>query len=311
MINMKIKDVLDQIGQDVLSEDTKKTLQEAFDEVVNATVTEKVNLEVEAALKKLDEDHAVKLEKLLESIDEDHVNKLHAVIAKIDEDHTKKLQYIVSHYKKILAEDASDFKNKLSKQVNDYLSLYVSEKLPTAEIKEAVQNVKARRILEKVKQVVAVDEEFINETIREAVEDGRNTIENLRSELSDTVKANIAINQEMKATKAELLIEKSTAGFPKHKKDYVARILRDKDPDFITENFEQTVKMFERDEEDSHRSAAEVATKNTKTMSGKIDVPASKVKDSGLLTESAPTEKGSVGGYLKALESQDNRFKRS
>ena len=96
---MKINEVLDQIGSDVLSEETKKLLSAAFDEGVTTQVNEKIELEVKNAIQRLDEEHATQLEILLETIDKDHTSKLQAVLQKIDEDHTQKLKYYITSNK--------------------------------------------------------------------------------------------------------------------------------------------------------------------------------------------------------------------
>ena len=71
----------------MVTEDSKKMLIEAFDDAVNVRASERVEIEVQSALQKLDEDHSGKLEQLLEAIDTDHTQKLVAVLEKIDEDH--------------------------------------------------------------------------------------------------------------------------------------------------------------------------------------------------------------------------------
>ena len=106
----KIEDVLSQISGDILTEDSKKMLAEAFEDAVKAATTERLDLEVGNALQKLDDDHSVKLEQLLEAIDADHTQKLVAVLDKVDEDHTEKLQFLVKRNNKILREDAVAFK---------------------------------------------------------------------------------------------------------------------------------------------------------------------------------------------------------
>jgi len=301
---MKITDVLDQLGQDVLSADTKKMLAESFSEAVNTAVNEKVTIEVETQLKKLDEDHATKLEKLLESIDEDHTKKLQAVLEKIDQDHTEKLKVVIENYKRVLATDAKVFQEELVEKISNYLDLYIGEKIPKDEITEAVKNVKARNIVDKIKEIVALDEQYVNETITEAVKDGKQTIDALRGELNEAVKANIKLNQEKKATETRLMLETKTAGLSKDKKTFVLRVLGDKDPEIIEENFDYVVKMFEKEEDDKKQLLSEDAKKGSKIVSGKVDTPQSVVKEP--LTSEVTDD--SVSGYLSELKTQDDPY---
>jgi hypothetical protein len=305
-MNGKIEDVLDQIGEDVLTEDSKKMLTEAFAEAVDAAAASKVELEVSNALQQLDEDHSVKLEQLLEAIDVDHSNKLVAVLEKIDADHTEKLQWLIKRNKQALQEDASEFKENLLTQLSNYMDLYLEKAIPREELQEAVSNKRANKILEQMKQMISLDDEFINDTIKEAVQDGRNTIDTLKKELSEAVKNNIEVSQALKTKSAELMLEKNTVGLNKDKKNYVLRMLKGKDPDYITENFDYVVKMFDKDEDEQAQLISEEAAKTSRTINEKVDTPA-QVNKQSVLTESQIQDSENVD-YLSIMKHQD-RFK--
>lgn len=299
----KIEDVLSQVSEDVLTEDSKKMLAEAFEDAVKTTVSERLELEVNEALTKLDTEHSGKLEQLLEAIDSDHTQKLVAVLEKIDVDHTEKLEFLIKKNDKILKEDATEFKENLIGQLSNYIELYVEKAIPHGELKEAVENKRAQKMLGQMKQIMALDDSFINETIKEAVADGRKTIDTLKQELNEAVKQNIQINQSLKTKAAELMLEKNTAGLAKEKKQYVMRMLKDKDPEYITENFDYVVKMFNKDEEEQKELVVEQATKSTKTIGGKVDTPRS---DRQPVNESSSTPEGEgVSEYLTAMKKQD------
>lgn len=298
----KIEDVLNQISEDILTEDSKKMLTEAFQEAVQTAVNEKLELEVKNALEKLDEDHSVKLEKLLEAIDTDHSQKLIAVLEKIDADHTEKLQYLIKRNEKALNEDAEEFKKNLISQLSNYIELYIEKVIPVDELKEAVANKKAQKMVDQMKQIMALDDTFINSTIREAVEDGRKTIDGLKQELNEAIKQNIQITQSLKNKTVELMLEKNTVGLAKEKKQYVMRMLKDKDPEYITENFDYVVKMFDKQEEDQRELVSEQATKTSKVIKEKVDTPRSEKP----IEESTSTPSGEgVKEYLQVMERQD------
>ena len=299
----KIQDVLNQISEDVLTEDSKKMLSEAFDEAVAAAVTEKVDLEVTDALTKLDEEHSAKLEQLLEAIDTDHSEKLMAVLSKIDEDHTEKLQFLVKQHNKALSEDASEFKENLLNQLSNYIELYIEKAIPREEIAEAVSNKRAQKILEQMKQMIALDDSFINETIKEAVEDGRKTIDSLKQELNEAIKSNIQATQALKVKSAELVLEKNTADLPKEKKQYVMRMLKGKDPEYITENFDYVVKMFDKEEDENKELVTEQATKSAKIIKEKVDTP--RADKNPPVADSSTPEGDGVDKYLNAMQRQD------
>jgi paraquat-inducible protein B len=298
----KIEDVLSQISEDVLTEDSKKMLTEAFNDAVEVAVAEKLDLEVTGSLQKLDEEHSVKLEQLLEAIDTDHTQKLMAVLEKVDADHTEKLEFLIKKNDKMLKEDANEFKETLLAQLSKYLEVYVERAMPVAELKEAVQNKKAQKMVDQVKQLMALDDSFISNTIKEAVEDGRNTINTLKQELNEAIKQNIQISQGLKAKSAELVLEKNTAGLPKEKKTYVMRMLKDKDPEYIVENLDYVIKMFDKEDEEQKELVTEQAKKSSKTITEKVDTPRSDRSTEANIPE--PESEGVVD-YLSAMKRQD------
>lgn len=264
---MKINEVLEQVSEDALPAEAKQAIAEAFEAAVDTKTSERVEMEVENALQKLDEDHSDKLVKLLEAIDEDHTQKLLGVVKKIDEDHTKKLRHVIARYETIIKEEANKFKDSFVSEISNYLELYLERAVPKTEIHEATQNTAARQMIEQIKKIVAVDKAFINENIKEALKDGKQTIDGLRSELNKVIQENVKLNKENNSIQSTLVLEKKTASFPEEKRNYVMRVLAEKSPEYIKENFNYVVEMYNRDERDSRElireEAEQTATVNT------------------------------------------------
>lgn len=297
----KFEDILNGVNNEILNEDSKKAIVEAFE----TAVADRAKIEVETALKKLDESHAEQLQKLLESIDEDHVDKFKKVVAKIDSDYAEKLNQVVEKYEGMLKTEAVTFRDKLTTELSNYMDLYLEKMIPTEQIQEAVVNTQSKKIINKVKELVSVDEDSISDTIRDALEDGKNRIDSLSQELSEAIKTNIQINQDLKKTKTMLMLEQKTEHFDDSKKRYVMRVLNQKSPEDIEANFDYVVEMFERDEADEAKVLTEVATKAAKST--KIDTPPAMKEE--IIEESAPVSRmeQSVGGYLNALQEQDGK----
>ena len=93
------------------------------------------------------------------------------------------------------------------------------------------------------------------------------------------------------------MLEKKTADFDDIKKKYVVRVLAEKSPEEIDENFNYVVEMFERDEAEEAEVLTEKATKQV--QSKVVDTPEAD-KQEEPITESAPASQRdkSVGGYL-------------
>lgn len=303
-MSKKFEEILKTVDNEVLNEDSKLAIVEAFETAVNEKVDARVKLEVEDAAKQLDESHAEKLQTLLEAIDEDHTNKLKKVLTKVDADYAEKVEQIIEKYETMVEKEAIAFRDQLTTEMSNYMDMYLKKMLPEEQIQEAVENTQAKKIVDKVKEIVSVDEDFISDTIRGALEDGKSRIDTLTQELNEAVKTNININQDLKKTKATLMLETKTADFDENKKKYVMRVLQEKSPDEIEDNFDYVVEMFERDEAEEATVLTEQARQAV--QSKVVDTPEAK-KEEEPIVESAPvsTEEASVDGYLSVLKEQD------
>lgn len=304
----KIQDVLEKVGDEGLTVESRQAIAEAFDEAVNSKVTERVELEVVNALQQLDEEHAAKLTTLLETIDADYSKKLLNVVKKIDEDHANKLKSIIKRYNVIINEEAVNFRNNFIDEISNYLELYLDRAIPTRQIAEATENTQARKMIEQIKKIVAVDKAFINENVREALQDGKNTIDTLRSELNKVIKENVEINKKLNNTHTALILEKNTSSFPSEKRNFVMRVLKDKNPDYVKDNFNFVVEMYNRQESDSRDIIKEEAQQAA--VSNQVATPKLVLES---VSRNAASDDGSnnpIDGYLKELNRVDSSSKR-
>jgi hypothetical protein len=225
-----------------LSEDSKSEIQKAIESKVN----EKVQIHVEKALAEQDDLYAQKLKQLIEAIDKDHSVKLEKVVDAIDQDRSQKLKLVVSKYENALTKDANEFKNKLVESISDYLDVYLKEIVPAADIQEAVRNKKAVKVLESLRQHLAVDSVLEKESIKEAILDGKSQLNEASSKLESIVKENDVLKNELNKIKSDLLIEQRTVNLDDQQKKYVKKVFTGKSPEFISENFDYTLKLFNK-----------------------------------------------------------------
>jgi len=261
-MSKNVVDVLKEATKDILSEQTLNEIQQSFE----ASVNEKVKIHVEKALAEQDEDHSKKLESLVEAIDKDHVAKLNKVVAAIDENHSGKLKSIVEKYTKALNSEAKNFKNETVNDISTYLEAYLDEVVPTEDIKKAVANRRAVDILGKVRNLLAVDAATAQESIREAVMDGKKQLDEARKELESAKERGVVLEKELNKTQASLLIEKKTRELPENKKKYIQKLLGNKDVEFIKENFDYTLKLFNTTEEERLSTIRDEAVEQTETV---------------------------------------------
>jgi hypothetical protein len=302
MDTKRIEDILKSISNEVLTEETKTAIAKSFNEAVEDKAKSQVQLMVENELSKMDADHTDKMKKLIEAIDEDHVKKFKVVVQKIDESHTAKLKKIIEKYETELKNGAESLRSDLVSKISNYLDLYLEETVPAGQLKEAVENIRARKMLEEIKKIVAIDPEFISENFKEALKDGHDTIEKLREELNSKIKESVEINQQLINTKAQLIMEQKTKDLPDNKKKFVVKLLEGKKPEEIEANFNFVLEMYDHEEADKVDVAAEAAKSGAKTLTNKVDAPKSMLKEN-IQPSEKDTETVGVESYLEGLQS--------
>lgn len=268
---MDIMELLKGIDSGVLSEDSKTQIQQMFEQVVSDKVNALVTEKVQSALEEQDNSHTELLGKLLATIDEDHSAKLTKLIQRLDEDHSAKLQSIVEHYEKALSEEAKALSESLSTNVSNFLELTLNDVLPKNMLSEAVKNTQAVEMIQKIKEIVSFDPEFVTENIKEALIEGKEQIESLRKDLNQVLKENVKLSSEKTRAESELILERKAAQLPTEKRAFIVERLRGKSAEFIKENFEFTLKMFERGEKEARQTEKNVIINESVARS--VDTP--------------------------------------
>jgi hypothetical protein len=264
MSESQIKQQLEKIASDVLTEETLESIEQAFNEAVQSKADELSQLRVEKALVEQDEEHSIKLEKLLEAIDADHTSKLHRVVEALDKTHAQKLRTVVEKFRSELDGDAKVFKESLVDNISNYLDLYVEKMIPKQDIEQAVKNKHAVNILENIRKALSVDKVMANESVREAVIDGKRQIDEATKRLHELESENKILKESAQVSEAKLTLEKLTEGLPVSKKRHIEKVLENKSVQFIKENFQYTLDMFEKSEMDKLDQLKNEATSGKK-----------------------------------------------
>jgi len=241
---MDIKQILSEATNGALNEEVLSEIENVFE----SKVSEKAQLHVESALVEQDELYTEKLKELVEKIDVDHTKKLERVVEAIDSDRANKLKMVIERYESALNGEADGFQSQLIESISDYLDVYLEEKIPTDSIQEAVKNTKAKKVLEGLRNHLAVDSALEKESIKEAVLDGHNQINEASSKLESVANENAVLKEELDQVKADLVLEQKTAGLDKRAQKYARKVLDGKSAEFINENFDYTMKLFKKKE---------------------------------------------------------------
>lgn len=232
-----IKDI---IPQNLLSEESLNEIETAFNN--------RVKIHVEQALTTQDELYAKKLESLLEAINTDHCAKLTKVVEAIDKNNATKLVKVVEKYEKELNKGAGQFKNQLVESLSTYLDTYVEELIPAESFNEAVRNKQALAVLEGLRKTLAVDSALMTESIKEAVIEGKQQIDEAKHQADTVVAENAKLKKEIDTLQKAMFIESNTSKMGSNKKDYIKKILQEKDITFVKENFDYISKLYDKKE---------------------------------------------------------------
>lgn len=289
-----IKQTLKEGTKDLLSEEVLTQIEEVF----NQAVEEKAALQVESALVKQDEDHAAKVQGLLEAIDSDHVNKLKQIVKAINENHTNKLKNIISKYQGIVTEDANEFKGQLVGNMSNYLDLYLEKTFPADALQEAVSNKKATSMLGEMRKMLGVDMALAKDEIKDAIMDGKVQIDEAHKQLADVAGRNDELEGALRSVKSELVLDRLSTNLPEVKKNYVKKVLGGKDEQFIMENFDYTVDLFDKETEEQTQIITAQATEEVK---GKVDAiieETAVISEPAIQEEQTPTMFGQYMGEL-------------
>ena len=238
-----------------LSEESVAEIQTAIENKVQA----KVEIHVQKALVEQDELQSNKLKQLLEAIDKDHSAKLEKVVEAIDADRANKLKQVLVKYERALNNDAKNFKVKLVESISDYLDAYLEDVVPTADIQEAVKNKKAIRVLESLRNHLAVDAALEKESIKDAILDGKSQIDEASTKLESVVSENVQLKGQLGKVQSTLIIEQKSAALDDQQRKYIKKVFSGKTPEFINENFDYTLKLFSKTEASRLESLKEEA----------------------------------------------------
>lgn len=291
---MSITDILKQATEGILSEETLKEIETAF----NKSVEDKVKIHVEKALTEQDNDYANKLKHLLEVVDKDHTKKLLKVVEAIDTNHAAKLKKLVEKYNSELTGSAKNFKNNMINNVSTYLEAYLDESIPANKLTSAVQNKRAAVVLEKIREMLGVDSAVAKKSIRNAIFDGKRQIDEASSRLEATQKELQTYKQQFAFAKAQLVLEKNLSSVEGKKKEYLRKVMKGKSAEFINENFAYASNLFDKTETERLQTLKEEATTQTTTQ----------VVDRPVIEESVIEENNTDTSYMNPYLAELSKF---
>lgn len=297
MKGKEISQLLKEATNGLLTEETLNEIQTAFD----GAVDERVKIHVEKALVEQDAQYSEKLEQLLEAVYLDHTSKLKKVVRAIDTNNAIKLQSVIKRYSHALNEQAKTFKSKMITNVSRYMDLYLDKVVPKTALNEAVRNKKATIILENLRNSLAVDTALMKKSLRDAVLDGQQQISEKTQSVEALKKEAAVLKESLEQTRSALLLEQKLAALPEKKKAYAKRVLSGKSAQFIKENVDYTLSIFDKREEDRLEQLTEEAYTTRTVKSDRVileeSAPAEQQQDEEVTTPFLNTYMNELGRY--------------
>lgn len=224
---MDIHNLLESITKDVLSDEHKTQIKEAFNSAIDTKAKELFDSKVkdleevyaekvQKFANQIDENHATAMEELVETIDKDHTKKMNVLIRELDKSYVERLKAVKEHYENSLVKEVDNFKNTLLETVEKWIELKIDESIPAQVFHEAAQN-------------------FVNKQ---------------------------KVNESVKAPKKSI-IASLTAKLPKDKALYVESKLNGKSESFVKRNFNFVCEMFDKKQQKEKEMLTEAARKVT------------------------------------------------
>jgi hypothetical protein len=238
------------MNKEELPKDIEEVLTNESVEAIENAFKEKLELSVEAALTQQDDLYAEKLETLVASIDKDHAQKMERLVEAVDTNNAKKLAQVITKYETELNEGAVEFKETLVESISNYIEEYVDDAIPAEAIMEATRNKEALNVLHNLRNTLSVDSSLMAESVKTAIVEGKTEIDELKAEIAKLKANNVTLTESYNDAKSAAFLESRTAKFTDKKASYLKKVLSDKTPKFIEENFEYTARLFDRKEKE-------------------------------------------------------------
>lgn len=269
---MDIQELLKEATKDTLSDENLQKITEAVQAKANEIAEKTYSLKLEAALAKQDTEYAEKLETFLEDVDNDHAQKMKTIIEGMDAKHFKMLQDVISRYKTQYFEECKNFKNSLVTKVDKFFDIVVEEQIPKKELTEAVENIRHRKIVEEISKIIGIDRIQQNKLVKEGLMDAKQKMDTLNEQIQKLKKLNQKLVNEQVGSDRQTLLAQKTKGLPRSKKLYIEKVLGNKSIEFINENFDLTLKLYDEEDDTSRETLKREATSKSKVFSEGIDV---------------------------------------
>lgn len=246
MKETNIKDLLPPVLAEALGEDKLTKLQDEFTRLVESKVQERIELAKECERTAFNENANQQLAELVVQMNKSYCKTFMEAYNAICDDAEKTISSVKRYYNQEIKRESNKFKKQLVESISNHITEQVDSILPTKFIRKAMKNVAAQKILESMKQILAIDEAAAMDSIRQPVIESTNFI----AKQGKTIKR---LNEENRLLQ-EQLDESEKAAFYNEKKqalhltedamNFVRKTIGSGDISYIRENFDYALNHY-------------------------------------------------------------------
>lgn len=254
MTNEELKKLLPQVIVENLSEEKLSKLGEEFNRLVESKIDERTQVAVKCAEAAFNEEANAKLQKLVCQIDEAHKKAFMEAFDAICERYEKENSNLKRYYNTQIKQEAIKFQKDLLERVSNYVDTKIDSAIPTDQVRKAVRNIGAIQTLDSVRKILNVNEATAKESIRKAVQEATNCINSQVERNKKLIAEKAELKKQLEKSEAAQYLIESTSALPSEAKNFVRRVLKDADKEYIKENLNHVVSQYKKNIE-SNRNA--------------------------------------------------------
>lgn len=243
------KNIADLLPEEIskhLSEESLTALKEEFERLVESKVAEKIGIATAAAEASLDEEVNKQTTELVHKIEEAHKIGLEKVVNHLNEKYENNLKKVRNYYKNQLGRNALRFKNQLIESVSNYIDARVDKLVPYAEVKAAVKNDSAMKVLESFKQLLNVNEATSNKAIKSAILDGHKMLQESQQEAQIAKEETAKVQKQLDEMAESYAFERNVSQLDEDKKNFVIRMAKKAGVGYVNENMSYISNLYDK-----------------------------------------------------------------
>lgn len=229
-----------------LSDESMSALKEEFERLVESKVAERLAVATAAAEASFDEETNKQTTELVHKIEEAHKIGLEKVVTHLNEKYENNLQKVRNYYKNQLGREALKFKNKLVESVSRFINARVDKFIPYDEVKAAVRNDSAMRVLESFKQLLNVNEATSNASIRSAIMEGHEMLQTAEAKAQKAIEEKAIVEKQLNEMAESYAFERNISQLDEDQKNFMIRMAKKAGVGYVNENMSYITNLYEK-----------------------------------------------------------------